>query len=67
MSALKALAPLTVSELDQLQVFDAEVSRGLVHRPGYAYHMAELRQRWEAHPPEAHGKYHDTTEENDHA
>jgi hypothetical protein len=52
---LRPLEPLTAAELEQLQLFESEEARGLVHRPGYAYAMAELRQRWDAHPPQAHG------------
>lgn len=53
---LTPLEPLTSPELDKLQVFEAEVARGLVHRPGYAADMAKLRQRWEAHPSWLHGQ-----------
>jgi hypothetical protein len=52
---LTPLEPLTSRELEQLQMFESEQSRGLVHRPGYAMDMARLRQRYEAHPAEAHG------------
>lgn len=55
MSFLEPLEPLTATELEKLQLFESEVARGLVHRPGYAMDMARLRQRWEAHPPQAHG------------
>lgn len=55
MGFLEPLEPLTATELERLQLFESEVARGLVHRPGYAMDMARLRQRWEAHPPEAHG------------
>jgi hypothetical protein len=54
-SFLAPLEPLTAHELDQLQIFESEQSRGLVHRPGYAMDMAWLRKRYEAHRPEAHG------------
>lgn len=55
MGFLEPLEPLTARELEKLQVFEGEQARGLVHRPGYAMDMARLRQRWEAHPPQAHG------------
>lgn len=47
-SALKPHERLTETELDQLTTFEAEVARGLVHRPGYAYEMAKLAERYEA-------------------
>ena len=44
---LKALEPLSDEELEKLMTFRKEVDRGLVHRPGYAYAMAELQTRFD--------------------
>lgn len=38
--------PLTKEEMTALATFNSEVARGLVHRPGYAYTMAELQTRY---------------------
>jgi hypothetical protein len=37
--------PLTPSEVTDLATFNSEVSRGLVHRPSYAYEMAKLQAK----------------------
>lgn len=52
---LRPLEPLTSEELDKLVTYAAEQERGLIHRPGYAYAMARLLERFEAHPKECHG------------
>lgn len=52
---LRPLKPLTKDEVDKLTTFASEQGRGLVHRPGYAYEMARLLERFEAHPAECHG------------
>jgi len=44
---LGAHTPLTDEELTKLMTFRQEVERGLVHRPGYAYAMAELQDRFD--------------------
>lgn len=39
--------PLTKDQTTQLATFNAEVARGLVHRPGYAFEMAKLQEQWD--------------------
>lgn len=40
--------PLTSEESSKLATFNSEVSRGLVHRPGYAFEMAKLQEKYNA-------------------
>lgn len=47
METLKPYEPLSDHELEKLMIFRQEVDRGLVHRPGYAYEMSKLQERFD--------------------
>lgn len=39
--------PLTKDQIGILATYNAEVARGLLHRPGYAFEMARLQEQWD--------------------
>lgn len=50
--------PLTKDQITALATFNSEKARGLVHRPGYAWDMAKLQEKydeWSAACVEASG------------